>query len=99
MKRFFFKSPNPITLSPFADSHFTLNRRLRIADILLADEDAAAVDSSMNVVNQTPAPFFSFCQMLFTSAACCLVAGGYEADEEAPDSETPGENTVIADDK
>lgn len=57
MKRLFFKSPNPITLSPFPDSHSTHNRRLRVADILLADEDAAAadsVDSSMNVVNQTP---------------------------------------------
>jgi len=58
MKRLFFKSPNPITLSPFPDSHSTHNRRLRVADILLADEDAAAaaetVDSSMEGVHQTP---------------------------------------------
>lgn len=57
MKRLFFKSPNPITLSPFPDSHSTHNRRLRVADILLADEDAAAavsVGSSMEGVHQTP---------------------------------------------
>ncbi|XP_045806912.1 protein POLAR LOCALIZATION DURING ASYMMETRIC DIVISION AND REDISTRIBUTION-like [Trifolium pratense] len=50
MKRFFFKSTNPATLFP----HSSHNRRhLRVADILLADEDNDAVDF-MDDVHQTP---------------------------------------------
>ena len=48
MKRLFFKSHN-FTLCPFSNAHSTHNRRLRVADILLADD---AVDS-MDDVRQT----------------------------------------------
>jgi hypothetical protein len=50
MKRFFFKSTNP-TLFP----HSSHNRHLRVADILLADEENDAVDF-MDGVNQSPSP-------------------------------------------
>ncbi|KAJ1413114.1 hypothetical protein SESBI_19873 [Sesbania bispinosa] len=52
MKHLFFKSPN-LSLSPFANSHSTHNRPLRIADILLADEDHGGADC-MGGVRETP---------------------------------------------
>jgi len=50
-KHLFFKSPN-LKFCPFAHSH-SLHRRLRIADILLADQDHDGVDC-MDDFRETP---------------------------------------------